>query len=225
MDSHPGPVTTDKLLHFCKPPFLDLENGMNFPTHGVIVRNDLAKHLAQFLASRRSSANVCSFPTRPPPQAYGCLHSLTLLLSFSIPVYYKLELGSQRPPLKKFGWLPSTFSWPPWLLEWGIGKFIPIIPSHFTVDQWEIPQYQLLFSWWSGYMGRHPKPQFHSPMASGILICLHEHTARQAQVLWTFSILAELSQLERRSGWLSRCLKFREQILLKQNSGLVTFLP
>lgn len=73
-------------------------------------------------------------PTSSPPQPYGCLHSLTLRISFSILIQYELEVGSQRPSFRKHGWLSSTLHWPPSLLESGLESFLSIIPSHFAMD-------------------------------------------------------------------------------------------
>ena len=78
----------------------------------------------------------CLFPQPHPLTTGESALSHFVFFSFSTLIYYKLELGSERPPLKKLAWLPSTLQWPPWLLRWDI----PVIPSHFdTVENSRIP--------------------------------------------------------------------------------------
>ena len=139
-------------------------------------------------------------PTSFPPQPYGCLHSLTLRISFSILIQYELEVGSQRPSLRKHGWLSSTLHWPPSLLESGLESFLPIIPSHFAMDTVEnstISNSLQLMTRMHERATLNPNP---GPLVPGILICLQKHGSplrpphpSKGRVMWVSNILAELS--------------------------------
>ena len=146
--SPPGPVTTDKCIQLCKPPFLDLENGHGFSNPQLLWRKDLVKRSS---SQRRSSVNACS---HPHPSTIGCLPSLTLLLwffPFSTFIYYKCKLGS-----KTFS--PETCMATPYPSVapccWGEVFQTPHLILAET--QWKILQYQVPFSRWSVYMARRP---------------------------------------------------------------------